>query len=164
MRVLFLCLRPGLIRLISRGEVREAESLLLGRRETGRKTPAWEQNLLAVCKAKMKGLEEAETLLGQEHLKRPKDAKVLNNLGNIALIKGDRPRAINYYRRAAKANPWAPEPRFNLSLAYSELGEFEKALYAHKDYTEIRRVLQLVKGFLFFCLLGVGLFFLWIFY
>lgn len=95
------------------------------------------KNYLAVCKAKLGDLETAKHLLSRALSERPGDARILNNLGNVELLLGEADIALRMYRKASLREPFSPEPRYNMCLAYLQLGQFEKALSAFRDYESI---------------------------
>lgn len=161
---MYLGFEAGVARMVKRGEVAQAAQRLAGRIYPGGKGVVERQNLMAVCKAKMRQVDEAKALLQQIHLERPRDARVANNLGNVALLEDEAQTAIKLYKKAARISPWALEPRFNMCLAYSELGESEKSLYSYHEYVQIKRIIRLGKTLLVGGLLTVAvvLFYTWI--
>lgn len=74
-----------------------------------------------------------------------------NLMGNICLFRGDYDLAIVEYRRAAESQPREPGIRFNLGLAYVQLGQLDEATAAFREalredpaYEEARRALESV--------------------
>lgn len=136
-----MCFQKGIARLLRQGDVQGAV------RELGKAVPSHperslsHQNLLAICKAEMENLEESKALFHRILVQKPGDPRVLNNLGNVALLQGKPQEALRLYRRAAVLNPWAVEPRYNSCLAYLEMGHIEKALLAFQEYALLSKVL-----------------------
>ncbi len=131
--------------MVQRGQVAEAAQKLSEKMLADRKQCVRCQNLLAICKAKLGGLNKARALLEQIHGQNPGDPRILNNLGNIALLENNAEAALELYQEAVSANPWAYEPRFNACLAYNELGQFEKSLWAFQQYAFVKRVAKVGK-------------------
>lgn len=150
-------------RMVQRGQVAEAARKLSQKLYTDKKQCPGCQNLLAICKAKLGYLNEAKQLLEQIHNQNPKSPMVLNNLGNIALLENNAKKALAFFQEAVVINPWAYQPRFNAYLAYNELGQIEKSLWAFQQYTFVKRVARLGKTVLWGVLLtGVfSLIYIW---
>ena len=67
----------------------------------------------------------AETLIVLEA--KPDFARGLNNAALIYQRSGDMKRAIEYFNRAARSDPYNPEVRSNLGFIYQKLGEYDRA-------------------------------------
>ena len=123
--------------LVCAGKAREAIQLI--EQETGgadSPTPR-HLRLLGMCYALNGELAEAEELFKKCISQRPKDVSALTGLGNVALLKGDPVRARDLYLEALRDNMLLLEPRFNLVLAYQDMGHFEKCLSAYQDFCVI---------------------------
>ena len=59
--------------------------------------------------------------------KHPDNIRLLNNLGEISVRKGDLQTGLRYLKKAAKLAPDMPVVQQNLSLALSAAGNFELA-------------------------------------
>lgn len=57
----------------------------------------------------------------------PDDARFQNDLGVAHLRRGERAHALMRFRTAAKLNAQFPNPRFNQSLIFASVGDYEKA-------------------------------------
>jgi tetratricopeptide (TPR) repeat protein len=141
----YLSLEAKAARMVKQGQYSEAAQVLAGRIGTREKGSVAILNLMAVCKAKLGQLYEAKTILKQLDHEYPGNPRVLNNLGNVALFEGDAPTALKLYKDAAKLSPWSSEPRFNMFLAYRELGEVEKSLCSYHEFVLIKRISYLSK-------------------
>jgi len=69
--------------------------------------------------------------------KHPELSLAYNNRGNILFLSGHPELAIEHYKRAVELDPVNPIPYYNLSLAYSELLDFDQA---NKMMNEARRL------------------------
>lgn len=134
------------LRLVKRRRYAQAARLLAAQLDVHGRGPATSRNLIAVCKAKLGELHEARNILQQLQHEKPGDPRVLNNLGNLALLEDDARTALKLYREATRLSPWAAEPRFNMCLAYRELGEIEKALYSYHQFVLAKRINFLGKA------------------
>ncbi len=141
-------LEARVARMLKRGDVDNAARALAENMDVSGSRLAQRQNLLAICKIKSNQIQSAKTLLQEICLKGHIDARVLNNLGNVALLETNAETALKLYKEAIKLNPWALEPRFNLGIAYSALGNFEQSLLSHLDYTRLKRTLNIIKFFI----------------
>lgn len=111
-------------------------------------------NYLAICKAKLGDLETARDLLRVALSKSPRDPKIPNNLGNVELLLGEPDLALKLYHSACLRGPFSPEPRYNMCLAYLQLGQFEKALSAFRDYETLCHLSSKGK-FIFFAAIAM---------
>ncbi len=89
-------------------------------------------------------LDEAESLL-RRHLKaHPDDAGAWLDLGMIALERGGVPggldQAVPLFEKAVALDPELPEARFNLGMAYRELGRTDAARQ------QLERALELARN------------------
>lgn len=66
-------------------------------------------------------------------------ADVYNMLGLLYYYKGFLNRAVSSFKRALEINPNYTEASLNLSVAYNELGEFDKAREAYMMAREARK-------------------------
>jgi len=57
----------------------------------------------------------------------PENAVLVNNLGQVVLLRGRRPDAVRQFRRAASLDPRYAEPHFNIGRAAAEAGDLEVA-------------------------------------
>lgn len=57
----------------------------------------------------------------------PDNSKVLNGLGNLALMSNDFPLAERYYRRSVTADQHNAEAHYNLALIYERAGRYPEA-------------------------------------
>jgi tetratricopeptide (TPR) repeat protein len=78
-----------------------------------------------------------ETLWTRAYAVSPTSAFALNNLGNIALGKGERLRARDFYARAAEVNPFNPTAHYNLGLIYEGVGDKTRALEHFRRFLKI---------------------------
>jgi len=60
------------------------------------------------------------------------DARVLNNIGSVLLIKGDLGAAIDYFERSTKISDSYVEPVYNTACAYAKKGDKARAIDALK--------------------------------
>ncbi|QUL97860.1 MAG: tetratricopeptide repeat protein [Candidatus Fermentithermobacillus carboniphilus] len=97
-------------------------------------------NLLGICEARLGHLQEAKDLFTKALSFSPDDPKHLNNMGNIALLDDDPATARDYYLRAIEKSMWLPEPRYNLAIAYQDMGQFEKAMAAFDEFLLLKRM------------------------
>ncbi|MGI6620928.1 MAG: tetratricopeptide repeat protein [Bacillota bacterium] len=135
-----LTLEARVARMVKRGRYAQAARMLAGKLGTPGRGYVARQNLMAVCQARMGRMDEAKLLLLQLELEHPGDPRVLNNLGNVALLEGNLRTAITLYKEAARLSPWAEEPRFNMCLAYRKLGEAESSLSSYHEYALVKRM------------------------
>lgn len=70
---------------------------------------------------------EAEPLLKDILKLNPDYADVLNKMGIITSLKGDKKEAVEYFERALRKNPLYTEASLNLAITYNEMNEFKKA-------------------------------------
>lgn len=68
-----------------------------------------------------------EALWLQAYLVSPASAFALNNLGNIALERGDRPTALRFYKESFRNNPYNPTSNYNLGFLYRTAGDLPAA-------------------------------------
>ena len=85
------------------------------------------KNKYAVLLAKNGEHDRAEGVLLEALELSPKSATVLNNLGNVATLKGDWVRAINFYNQAFKVKDNDPEVCLNLYTTYLKAGDKQQA-------------------------------------
>jgi tetratricopeptide (TPR) repeat protein len=83
---------------------------------------------------------EARAKIVDKHLLRSielyqKDFTSWNNLGTLYFtVYHDYDKAISYYQKALKSNPFnAEEPYYNIGVCYGKLKEFDLALKAHQE-------------------------------
>lgn len=65
------------------------------------------------------------------------DARVLNNIGSVLLIKGDLDAAIDYFERSTKISDSYVEPVYNTACAYAKKGDKIRAMDALKKAVKI---------------------------
>lgn len=68
-------------------------------------------------------LRRAESLFVAQLSRSPRDARALSNLGNIALLGGDRDGALSFYDLAIVADSADAELRINRAITLALLGE-----------------------------------------
>ncbi|HHT85995.1 MAG: tetratricopeptide repeat protein [Bacillota bacterium] len=149
-----LSLETRVARMVKRGQYAQAATMLTASIGSAGKGSVARQNLLAVCKARMGRLSDAKLILLQLELERPGNPRVLNNLGNVALLEDDARTAVKLYKEAARLSPWAPEPKFNMFLAYRRLGEIENSLYSYHEFVLTKRISLLGKALAFAALMA----------
>jgi len=118
-------------------------------------------NILGVHQAREGRLDRAEISFREALSASPHDPKILNNLGNLALLERKPDVAKEFYEKALQGNVFMIEPRYNLVIAYQDLGLSEKALAAYEEY---RFLLKLASWFRVILVTAVGfamLFFLY---
>lgn len=135
-----MCFEAGIARMVRQGNVQEAASELGQRMTASSKASARQKNLLAICRAEMGDFIGARDILNETLSRAPQDLRTLNNLGNVALLESKPIEALELYRKASARNPWAVEPRYNSCMAYLQLGQAEKALWALQEYTLVARI------------------------
>jgi len=136
-------------KMIESGNLEWAASELERKTSGSHKVNIRHENLLAICHAKLGDLGKAEWLLSSALFHHPEDVRTLNNLGNVELLLGRTQTALNLYKKAVVADPFAKEPRYNMCLAYLQLVYFDKALYTYHEYDLIRKYSTIGK-FVFF--------------
>jgi tetratricopeptide (TPR) repeat protein len=67
-------------------------------------------------------LRQAESLFVAQLSRSPRDARALTNLGNLALLRGDRDRALAFYDLAVGADSLDAELRVNRAIVLGLLG------------------------------------------
>ncbi len=140
---------------IKKGEVSKAFELMLAATAEKHKISAHNWNLLGSCLAKAGQMHKAQQAFDWALSLKPYDPTVLNNIGNMMLIASRPFEAKDYYLKAIANNAFAGQPRFNLTLAYMEMGHFEKALEAYQEYVLVNRMGQSIKlAVLCACALG----------
>lgn len=70
---------------------------------------------------------QKEAILKKAAAIYPNDYRALNNLGEIALRKGNVDAAEAYFRQALSVSPNAPEPNVNLGMVAIQHGQFQEA-------------------------------------
>ncbi len=144
-------LRRKVRALVKQGRAGEALNLVRSVTDRGTRFTAHHWNLLGVCHAKAGFPEEARKAFEVVLSSNPGSPEALNNQGNLLLLAKRPGEARDYYMKAIGAGVWQVEPRYNLVLAYMDLGHFEKALGAYEDYAAICKVHKSLKAF------GLGL-------
>jgi Flp pilus assembly protein TadD len=128
-------------KLIAGGRNQEAAALLRDKTRRDPRPKPHHLNFLGVCEAQLGHPELAKELFRQVLLLAPRDAKALNNLGNLAYIAEDSETARDYYLKSLRESVWATEPRYNLTALYQDIGHSEKALSSYEDYVFVRRAI-----------------------
>lgn len=85
------------------------------------------QLLMSICYYALDQLDLAERSCKRMLAKHPDNIRLLNNLGEISVRKGDLQTGLRYLKKAAKLAPDMPVVQQNLSLALSAAGNFELA-------------------------------------
>ncbi|MBI5888407.1 MAG: tetratricopeptide repeat protein [Deltaproteobacteria bacterium] len=67
-------------------------------------------------------------------------ADVYNMLGFIYYLKGKYTESVDYFKQALKINPHYTEAALNLSVAYNELGDIDKAKDVYFDAKKVENV------------------------
>ncbi|TYO96064.1 tetratricopeptide repeat protein [Geothermobacter ehrlichii] len=67
----------------------------------------------------------------------PDSAFALNNMGNLALQRGDRKKAEEFYRRSVAVNPLNPTAHYNLGMLAEARGDLRQALEHYRDFARI---------------------------
>ncbi|MGI6642865.1 MAG: tetratricopeptide repeat protein [Bacillota bacterium] len=140
--------------LAKQGSADEALRLVRSTTNWGLRQEPHHLNLVGVCLAKAGLLDEARKTFQRILSSNRRSPEVLNNQGNLMLLKECPGDARDYYLEAINLSPWRVEPRFNLVLAYLDMGHFEKALGAYEDYVALCKVHRSLKAF---CLGLLGL-------
>ncbi len=70
---------------------------------------------------------QKEAILKKVEKLFPNDYRAYNNLGQLAMRRGDNETAQSYLRRALSINPSAPEPNVNLGMLAIQNGQFRDA-------------------------------------
>jgi Flp pilus assembly protein TadD len=79
------------------------------------------------------GWAEAEAAYRQLLIRAPHDARVLNDLGNLARLQGRLDEALDRYRQAIAAQPGLADAHNNLGATLLTLARFEDALAAFQQ-------------------------------
>lgn len=136
-------------KMIESGDLERATRELERKTSGTGKVSARHENLLAICYAKLGDLAKAEWLLSSVLFHHPQNVRILNNLGNVELLLGRTQTALDLYQRAVVADPLAKEPRYNMCLAYLQMGYFDKALFVYREYDLICKYWTISKFVLF---------------
>jgi tetratricopeptide (TPR) repeat protein len=86
--------------------------------------------------------DEAEAILRQAIVLDPYSASAHNNVGVLALRRGDLFRAAEAFEEARKLMPAHPAPRLNLGLVLERAGRIDDAI------AEYRKALDVAEGFM----------------
>ncbi len=116
-------------------------------------------NLLGACLAKAGQTQEALQAFERALSLKPFDPAILNNVGNMMLITSRPFEARDYYLKAIANSAFSKQPRFNLALAYMDMGHFEKALEAYQEYKLVTQMSQSIK-FVVLCACALGVYWL----
>lgn len=92
-----------------------------------------------------KAFEEKKYEVARHHLEnvlteKTTFADVYNMLGFINYIKGKYTEAVDLFKQALKINPRYTEAALNLSVAYNEIGEIDKAKDVYSDAKKVENV------------------------
>ena len=76
----------------------------------------------------------------------PNDAKILDTLGAVLTYVGEQERALEWFARSEKLDPYAPDDqRLDfLCDCYYLLHRYEKVIEIHRDYQQVPAVLYLI--------------------
>lgn len=80
-----------------------------------------------------KPIEFFEDILKYE----PQSARVTNNIGNLYFNKGDKDKALEYYRRSADVGDIFPQPHFNIGSILQSRGDIFGAIKEYEKAIEI---------------------------
>jgi tetratricopeptide (TPR) repeat protein len=84
-------------------------------------------------------LNQIETLLTKAITIDPKCADADLQLGNLAALQHEYPKAIRSYSKAIEVNPQLSEAHYRLGIAYERTGEKEKAKLEFQKHEEIEK-------------------------
>jgi len=87
----------------------------------------------------MQRLDEAEEYLSRSTEVRPDNDFAWRELGRLRVLRHDLPLAIEMFRRAIRANPYAPEPHYFLAGVYYAQGRREEFLKEKSAFDQLRR-------------------------
>ena len=68
----------------------------------------------------------------------PRFVPALIDMGSLYAEKGDMPKSLHYFTRAAVLEPLNPTPHYNLSLVYESLGNAAKAREEMTQFNELK--------------------------
>ncbi len=78
--------------------------------------------------------QNPQTLWTQANKVSPTSAFALNNLGNIALQRGENGKAMKYYQKSFSYNPYNPSSNYNLGFLYTIYGDRASARKHLKNF------------------------------
>lgn len=86
-----------------------------------------------------------EALWLQAYRVSPTSAFALNNLGNIALGRGDQTEALRFYEESFRSNPYNPTSNYNLGFLYRIVGNLPAARRHLQIFLEIANPREYVR-------------------
>jgi hypothetical protein len=133
------------VNTLAKAQLRGYEPSLVSRLESlAKKNPDDFETAFSLGLLKHRGgfYDEANSIFTAASDLRPRSAAVRNNLGNTYFVNGQLDKALEEYELAARLEPDAPAPHYNLSQAFSEKlmfgessEELSKAL--RLDFTQV---------------------------
>ncbi len=105
----------------------------IARLESAESSPGGRVNDLAYWLTLEDKLTEAEAQLLSQLQHSDPDSRLLNNLGNCALLQGNTESAVDYYYQAISADSQDVSPLINLALVFESIGDDSAAIAAFEQ-------------------------------
>lgn len=94
-------------------------------------------NNLAIAYLQLNQIEKATEAAASAYALDPSLSEVINTLGEIAMVKKEYQKAVDFFLRSIDMNPYAPQRYWNAALAFEKIKSYDNALLHAKRYMEL---------------------------
>lgn len=96
-------------------------------------------NNLSIAYLNLNQIEKATEAAASAYALDPSMSEVINTLGEIAMVKKEYQKAVDFFLRSIDMNPYAPQRYWNAALAFEKIKNYDTALEYAKQYREMEK-------------------------